>query len=807
MFGLYVTAALRNLKKNFGYTAINLFGLALGLSVALLIFVFVRHELSYDSYHDSSDNLYRIVLDGQFNGAELNAPLAPAPMGRTIVNDYPEAEASARVFGFGGERILRRGEAAFTETAIMVADSTIFELLSFEFLRGDPTTSLTTPRSIVLTQSLAQKIFGDEDAYGESIIIGDTTRMEIVGVIADPPTNSHLQFSALQTMLDMPNSQDDAWISNSFVTYLRLRAGTDPRSLIAKLPTMFETYAGPQISAGLGMSYEDFLAGGNVLAYTLQPIEDVHLKSNFAIDIQSPGSLSYVILFSAIAVFILLLACINYMNLATARSATRAREVGVRKAVGSNRAQLILQFLSESAVLTVLSLTLALGFVWLAMPSFNQITGRSLELASLLSPGFLAAMLGGAVLVSLISGMYPAFYLSSFNPAIVLKSETFSSGSKSLLRTVLVVFQFSISITLLIGTFVVQDQLEFIQDKEIGFDRDHIIVLSRASDLQDQSEAFKSELLTHPNILAVGGSSSLPGQIHGGSGFIPEGHPSDELIIFSPIFVDNDFVEAMGITMAAGRDFSPDFPSDSNAVMINRAALAIIGWDDAMGRTLGDLQVGEDEAIEYRPIVGVIEDYHFLSFRSEIGGAVYRLATFTPNNLIIRVTGENVESTMAHISETWSDFRPGTPLNVSFLNESFSELFDSDERLAQLFTGFSIFAIIIASLGLFGLGFFVTEQRTKEIGIRKALGATISEIVILLSKDFTRLVLISIFVAVPLGYYGMSRWLGDFVYHTNLGFSSFLMAGGLAIVIAWVTVSYQSIKAARANPIESLRHG
>lgn len=808
MFGSYLSAAFRNLKKNLGYSAINLLGLSLGLTVSLLILLFVQHETSYDSFHEAPEDIYRIVLDGTFGGNGLNAPVAPAPMGRTLVADYPEVLQSARVFGFGGERIIRQEDEVFSDTKIVLTDSSLFELFSFEFLRGDPSSALTRPNTIVLTKSLAQKLFGEEDAYGQTVTMGDTTQVEVDGIIADPPSNSNFQFSAYQTLLDFPAASGDQWISNNYVTHIRLLPGSDPSSLIAKLPIMFETYAGPQLNQFLGISYDEFVEGGNVLAYTLQAMGDVHLKSSFEIDIITPGSMTYVILFSVVAVFILLLACINFMNLATARSATRAREVGVRKAVGSSRVQLIFQFLGESALMTSMALILALFFLWAAMPTFNQMTGQTLLLSTIMTPSFISTILGGAIVVSILAGLYPALFLSSFNPAVVLKTETFAAGSRSMLRNALVVFQFSISISLLIGTFVVQDQLSFIQNKPLGFDREQIVVLSRTGNLADQYDAFKDQLLEYSGISAVGGSSSLPGTVHGGNGYVPEGGTIDQPIILSPVYVDNDFVEAMGIRMSAGRDFSEDFPSDSGAVYLNQAALSSIGWDDAIGRTIGEFSGADpDNPLANYEIIGIIEDYHFMSLRSEIGGAVYQMSPVTPQNSVIRIAGSDIQGTLDHIQATWSEFQPDTPISLNFMNDNFNNLAASDQRLGRLFTGFSFFAIMIASLGLFGLAFFVTEQRTKEIGIRKALGATVGEVVVMLSKDFTRLVLVSIAVSIPIGYFGMNSWLDGFAYRTDLNIWAFVVAGLLAISISWLTVSYQSIKAARSNPIKALRHG
>ena len=764
----------------------------------------MRHELSYDSYHEHADRTHRLVLDGRISGRSLVAPVVPAPMGATLVQDYASVEASARIFAFTQEQQLTVDDRAFLRDDLFLADSSLFDVLDFEFLRGDPTDALNEPRTLVLTASMAERLFGEDDALGQTVIIGDTTRVEVDAVIANPPQNSHLQFSALRTLLDFPQSQATQWISNNYVTYVRLAPDADPDALIAQFPDMFERYAGPQLMEQMGISYDQFREAGNQLAYTMQPLGDVHLKSDFEIDIQTPGSLTYVWMFSAIAVFILLLACINFMNLSTARAATRAREVGVRKTVGSSRGQLIGQFLSESTLMATLAAALAVGLVAAAIPFYGNITGIDFSFGTLLEPSVVLWLVGGVLAVGLVAGLYPAFYLSSFEPAHVLKSEQPVGSSKSLLRNSLVVFQFAISIALLIGTFVVQRQLDFIQNTRLGFDREHIVVLERAFMLGDQAEAFKDELRRHSNIVAVGAANSIPGGIHGGSGFMPEGFTNEEAIIMAPIFVDTDFVEAMGIEMVEGRDFSPDFPGDSAAFYINRAALEKIGWESATGRMMRTPQ-GQGEVFSGE-IVGVIENYHFNSLRQEISPAAYQLAQgFTPGNLVIRVTGEDVPGTLDFIRSTWDEFRSGQPVTLSFLDDRYGELYQSDRRLASLFRGFSGFAIFIAALGLFGLGMFVTQQRTKEIGIRKALGASVGQVIVLLTKDFTRLVLIAFALAVPIAWYGMDRWLDGFVYRTGMGWGVFVLSGVIAIAVAWITISYQSIRAASQNPVRALR--
>lgn len=806
MFGHRLTATFRRLRNQPGYTSINLLGLAVGLAVSLLILLFVRHEISYDAHHTDADRIYRLVLDGRISGRALVAPVVPSPMGATLVNEQPMVEASARIFAFTNEQQLTVNNRSFLRDRIFLADSSLFDILDFEFLLGDAGQALSRPGTVVLTQTLATQLFGDRDPLGKTVIFGDTTRVEVQGVVADPQQNSSLQFEALRTLLDFPQSQTDAWISNNYVTYIRLTPGADTDELVAGFADMFERHAGPQLLSEMGISYTQFTEAGNQLAYTVQPLRDVHLYSDrFEIDIIQPGSITYVYLFAAVAFFILVLACINFVNLATARAAMRAREVGIRKTFGSTRAQLVVQILSESTLMGSMAGVLAVLMVAAALPFYNDITGIDFTIGTILEPTVLLWIVGGVLLVGLLAGLYPAFYLSSFEPAHVLKSERPLSSTRSVFRNALVVFQFGISIALLISTFVVQKQLDFIQHTRLGFDRDHVVVLERAFVLADQAEAFKDALRDHVNIRAVGASNSIPGGIHGGSGFMPEGFSNEEAIIMAPIFVDTDFVEAMGIELAEGRDFSPEFPGDSSAFMINEAALAKIGWESAVGRTMrtpeGDGVVASGE------IVGVIRNYHFNSLRQEVQPAAYRLASgFTPGNLLIRLSGNDVEGTLAFVQNTWNAFRPGQPVSLSFLNDTYGELYQSDQRLAELFRGFSAFAIFIAALGLFGLGMFVTQQRTREIGIRKALGASDWQVVILLTRDFTRLVVVAFVLAVPVAAYAMNDWLNGFSYRTGLGWEAFALSGMVAILVAWLTISYQSIMAATQSPVRALRH-
>lgn len=805
MFRNYAVTSLRNLRKHFGYTSINLIGLTLGLTVTLQIFLFVQSELSYDRFHKDAEDLYRITLDGSFSGTILNAPISPAPMANALVNDFPDVVAATRLYTFRGERMVRKGATEFLEDGIILADSTFFDVLTFPLLQGNPETALARPSTVVLTQTIALKLFGSSDPMGETIILADSTVFEVTGIVADPPQNSHIQFTILESMTGFQQAESDFWVSNNFFTYLKLQKGSTADGFEAKLPAWYKQYAGPQIEAAFGKSYDEILTGQNYLRYHLQPMLDVHLRSNFTIDNQVPGDIAYVYLFIAVAFFILLLACINFMNLATARSAVRATEVGIRKIVGSSRNQLIGQFLSESILMAVFAMIFAVGLVFVTTPIFNSMTGLNVNASFLLRPGILAVLALGALTVGILAGSYPAFFLSSFKPVSVIKGRSSMTQSSPRLRNALVVFQFGISVALLIGTFVVNDQLSFIQNKRLGFIKENVILIENAGKLRDQSDAFKNSLRELTSIIAVGGTTAIPGSLHGADPLIPEGFEREDFILTSPVMVDYDYIEAMGIELAMGRAFSRDFPSDSAAIILNEAALAKIGWDDPLGKLVYEFGGTDGQQIS-KEVVGIVRDYHFKSMREEIGSLSLKLGTRPMPTLVVRTDGKNTAETLRFIEQEWDAIVPDQPLNYSFLDEKFDLLYSSDQRLGRVFSSFALFAIVIAGLGLFGLGMFVTEQRTKEIGLRKAMGASVSQIVIMLSRDFTRLVLLAIVLAVPLAWYGMNEWLDGFVYRTELQFGSFLLAAAIALAIALLTVTVQSIKAAMSDPIKALNH-
>ncbi|MCH8960782.1 MAG: ABC transporter permease [Bacteroidetes bacterium] len=799
----YLKIALRNLRKHKGYTFINITGLAVGLACCLLIVLFVRDELSYDRYHDNADRIYRITLDALLGEQEIHGPISPAPMAQALVNDFPEVVQATRLFTFTDETLVRYQANRFVEERFFFGDSTFFEVFTFPLLQGDPKTALVEPNTVVLTESTARKYFGQENPIGQTLRVNEQTDYEVTGVMADVPTNSHFHFDFLGSLGTLDNSRNPIWVSNNFRTYFLLAEGHSPEALEAKFPAMVENYAGPQVEQILGITIDQFFASGGRFAFQLQALTDVHLHSQFDFEIEPNGDITYVYAFSVIAFLILLIACINFMNLATARSANRAKEVGVRKVLGSNRRQLTLQFLMESMLLSVIALGVALVLAAVLLPVFNNLSGKALQIDYL--DGFmLSGVIGLAVLVGLLAGSYPAFFLASFSIVNVLKGQGPVGMKSSGLRSGLVVFQFVISIALMIGTAMVYRQVDFIQNKRLGFEKEHVIVLERFNALGPQQQAFKQQIQQHPNVVAVAAANTLPGRSFGDTSFIPEGAPPEDIRNIHLLYTDFDLLETLNLELVDGRFFSRDFATDSTAIVLNEAAVKELGWTEAVGKRLVSPSFSGGES-QFITVVGVVKDFHFESLRQAIGP----LGLFIGRNLnylTVRIQPGDVSGTLAAFEAQWKTFAPEQPFTYSFLDRDVDALYQADQRTGSLFGTFALLAIMIACLGLFGLAAFTAEQRTKEIGVRKVLGASVGGIVLLLSKEFTKLVALAFVVAAPLAYFATNRWLQDFAFQADFSWWIFVLAGLAALTIAWLTVSYQSIRAALTNPVEALRY-
>lgn len=809
----YFTIALRNLKKHGFYTSINVLGLAIGITSCLIISLYVVNELRYDKHHEAADRIYRVNCEIKFGANHLNLAVTPAPMADALRNDFPEVEHTAR-FWNDGSMLIKRTDQNIKETAVVYADSSVFNVFTIPFLEGNPRQALRDPYTMVISRKTAEKYFPNENAVGQTLIVENRDSYKITGVYENMPGTSHFNFDILLALVSTDYNRDPQWLSNNFSTYVKLKSGTNYKQLEAKFPAMVDQYCGPQAKLALGndFSMEKFRATGNKIEWTLMPVTDIHLYSDLTAELGVNSDITYVYMFTAIALFILAIACINFMNLSTARSANRAKEVGVRKVMGSLRSHLIRQFLTESTLLSMFSFMLALVAAWLVLPLFNQLADKELFLP-FGNLSFWGVLVLAALVVGLLAGIYPSFFLSGFRPANVLKGNL-SLGMKSgLIRSTLVVFQFSISIVLIIGTIAVNRQLGFIQNKKIGFDKEQVIVIKDAYGMGSQLQSFKEEVLKDSRMLSGTISGFLPvsGTNRSDNTHWPEGaQPTEENMVALQCWrVDYDYLKTLGMTIKYGRDFSKEFPSDSGAVILNEAALQLFGFTgDPIGKKISTFNGGPgegsaDSQISF-PVIGVVKDFHFESLKQNISPLAFFLSRST-GLISFRFQADNTQEVIQVIEKTWKRLAPGMPFSYSFLDEDFGRMYSAEQRLGKIFVVFAGIAIIIACLGLFALTAFTAEQRTKEIGIRKVLGASVSSIVVLLSKEFGKLIMIAFTIATPLAWFGVNWWLKSYPYKVEIGVMVYLVAGIFALMVALLTMGYQAIKTATSNPVNSLR--
>jgi putative ABC transport system permease protein len=804
----YFKIAVRNILRNKLYSFINIIGLAVGIACCIAIMLFVRDELSYDKFNEFGDRVYRPRLLLRANGHEMNTALSPVAMGPAIYRDLPDVAAYARLIK-GGPTVVRYEKKTFIEERFFGADSTVFDVFTFPFVAGNPKTALTQPNTVVITESIAHKYFGDENPVGKIINTGKKDNFAVTGVIKDIPQNSHLHPDFMVSLTTRQDSRNPTWISNNYYTYLLLRKGVNPFEFQKKLDDEVMKYASPQLKAVAGFSLEEFRSAGNKYGLVLQPLTSIHLNSHLDYEVEPNGDITYVYIFSAIAIAILLIACINFVNLATARSEKRAKEVGVRKTLGSARSYLVGQFMSESIVMSIVAAVLAVGIVELLLPFFNQVADKKMSLHLFSDPLTVPLLICLAVVVGFIAGSYPAFYLSSFHPFDVLRSETRKRGRKSFLRSGLVIFQFAISIALFAGTLIVFAQLRYVQTRNLGFDKEETIVVDRTNDLSTQLLSFEDELRTNKGIISLTNSNAIPGNQGGDNGCRLEGAPQNQVEDIQQMFCDYDFAKTYKLGIADGRFFSKEHPSDSAAVVVNEEVEKSFNEKNIVGKYLvypGNGPGGIDLKCE---IVGVVKDFNYRSLHEPIRPLAIRLFPkrgFIGRFVTVRLAPGDHLSTISFIENVWKKYAGDEEFSCNFLDDHLQKLYTTDQRTSQIAGAFSVLAIFIACLGLLGLAAFVTERRTKEIGIRKVLGASVAEIVALLSKEFVKWVLVANVVAWPLAYYIMANWLQNFAYRTDMNLWIFVGSGILALVIALATVSTQAIKAATANPVEALRY-
>ncbi|OZI06728.1 cell division protein FtsX [Siphonobacter sp. BAB-5385] len=803
MLSNYLKIAFRNLWRNKTYSAINLFGLAFGIATCLLITFYVIDELSYDRFLGNADRAYRINTDINFGGSESHTAATAAPMGPALAQVYPDIEAAARIRD-QAPGMIRKGTEKIQERSVY-ADSTLFDVLGLTVLAGNSKTALNQPHTVVITRRMALKYFDTPEAVGKTLILNENDPYKVTGVIEDLPRTSHLNADLYFSMLDHADSKENSWLSHNYSTYLLLKPGVSTQQVESQIRQLFLKHAGPMIQQWLGKNVAELEAGGSYVRYTLMPVPDIHLHSNRVDEMNPSGNIQYVYIFSAIAIFILFIACINFMNLATARSAHRAKEVGVRKVLGSASAHLIGQFLTESILLSFMACSISLLLVELALPAFNQLADKQLSLNFIRDWYLLPFLLTFALFVGVLAGSYPAFYLSSFEPAKVLKGKLTAGMRSGWLRSSLVVFQFFASVFLIICTLAIHRQLNFIQQKQVGFDREQVLMLDGV--YGPQVQALKNEILRIPGVQSGTVTGYLPTPSwRGNDSFFPEGEVTPERAVqMQTWYVDPDYMKTMGLQLLAGRNFSNQMATDSSAVILNETAAKLFGYTSPTGRKIAeieDLRTGRTRELH---IIGVVKNFNYESLRENVGALCLLLNANPAGYATFRLKTQQLPETVAKIEQTWQRVLPGQPFRAQFMDEAFDSIYRSEQRVGKVFLSFAITAIVIACLGLFGLAAYSAEQRTKEIGVRKVLGATELQLVALLSSDFIRLIGIAFLIAVPIAWYVMNQWLEGFAYRSSLSIWIFLGAGVASLCIALLTISSQAIRAAAMNPVKSLK--
>jgi len=799
MFRNYLKVALRNVKRHKGYALINTTGLAIGMACCILIVLYIQFELSYDKYHEQADRICLLKRHGIFGGKALTSSSNNALTADLLKNDFFEVENAVRI-GFMPDPAVKYGDNKFYENQVIYADGSFFDIFTYPLLKGDPISALSAPYSVVLTEAAARKYFNEEDPLGKSLRFNNKDNFTVTGVIQDVPRNSHLlfemicSFQTLYSQYPKGHAFLNDFISNVYRTYILMQKGVDPAVFETKFPDFIEKYGGRRARL-FGASIE----------YFLMPLTDIHLRTPLNDGKTGVGAILYIYIFALIAFVILIIACINFMNLATANSYKRAKEVGMRKVIGASKRELIQQFLSESFIYSFVSLALAFGLAQMALPVLSSIVGYKLSFDLSVFMRLLPGLVVTAVLVGLVAGSYPAFFLAAFQPVRILKGGIKTGSRNSLLRNFLVVLQFSISIILIIGTFIIIRQLDYMKNKNPGFNKDQVAVLSLHDEgLRQSVDTVKILLADYPGIIGVAVSSYVPGQYPQHNTKHPEGFSRDQAPLMYDLNVDADFIPTLGMKITAGRNFSQEFGADSKTtVIINETAAKEFGWENPIGKKIADYR-------GMKTVIGVVRDYHQLPVAQELKPLLIRYDPddiYNPYQLLsIRIAPGNISRTLKYIETKWHELFPNYPFDYYFLDESFNEQFWEVERIGKLITYFAGLAVLIACLGLYGLISFIAEQRTKEIGIRKVLGATTTGIVTMLSRELLKMVLIANVIAWPTAYFCMRTWLATFPFREDINLLTFVLAGVIVLVIGLVTVSYKSIKAGLANPIDSLMY-
>ena len=801
----FIITAWRNLKSNKVFSFINVFGLAVGLACCMLISAYLYSELTYDTYPVNAKQLYRVGLHSNGTNAAADFPNVDIAVGQGIKNAFPEVLATTRMTNMG-QVFVKRDAQQFKENKIVLIDPNFLSLFSIPLLEGDIKTALTDPNSVVITKAFEKKYFGNTSGLGQVLILNKRPT-KVTGIIDKVPDNSHFHADAFLSMVTyVTASSKQTWSNVGYYTYLLLNKNASAAKLQAGFPQLVAKFVVPEIQHDMGVSLAEAQKSVNTFQFFLQPLTDIHLHSATKYEFEPNGDVHYIYIFSALALFIMLLACINFTNLSTASSAKRSKEIGIRKVLGSAKGKLVWQFLTESVMLTFLALVFAFGFVYLLLPYFNGISGKSIAIQFFSSYSAIAIEVLLSLIVGVVAGIYPALFLSSFKIITILKGSGTSQSTRGGLRSSLIVFQFAISTALIIATFIVYQQLHFMQNKKLGYQKDQVLIINDAYTLGNNIRAFKQQLLNDNRVVNASISNNIPGNnnIGGTEIYVPanEDNKGERTQIQTGIFwVDHAYIPTLGMQLSKGRNFYPSSPADSISVIINEAAVRDLGFGntDPIGKTI--VRSGQ----RHYTIVGVVKDFNYTSAKQKIAPLMLLPSSSSNGSIILKIKVADVQHLINDIKSQWNTYQAGAPFSYDFLDQQYASLYITEQRTGKIFTSFAIIAVIIASLGLFGLAAFMIRQRVKEIGIRKVLGASAASITAMLSVEFLKLIVIAALISFPLTWFAMYKWLQDFAYRINIQWWVFILAGAIALLIAAITISFQSIRAALANPVKSLR--
>ncbi|HEX2393839.1 MAG TPA: ABC transporter permease [Bacteroidales bacterium] len=806
----YFIIALRNFRKHKFFGFINVTGLSIGITCALLITLFVIDELGYDKYNTKRDRIYRLISHIKYGGNDAHYAVCPAPLGNAIREEIPEIEDAARFRGWG-MFLVKKEKENYKEFDAIWADPNVFNIFTIPLLKGNRNTILTEPNTMVISQSAARKYFGEEDPMNKTLVLNGNMLYTITGVYKDIPHNSHFHFSMMLAMSGLEESKNNSWLSNNFQTYFLLKEGADPMIVKKKINELIYKYAAPQVVAFTGKTIPELISQGTIFEEIPERLLDIHLKSNAQVQFEANGDIRYVYIFSAVVIFILLLAIVNFVNLSTARSADRAREVGIRKVMGSERRYLVMQFLAESVLVTMIAVLVGILLAKLMMPYFNSLSGKSLQLPSGNILFWLLVILLG-LLSGLLAGIYPALVLSSFKPVTHLSGKIASGSRSAIIRSILVIFQFTISTILIFGTITVYNQMNYISHFKLGYNKDQVIIVDASSINPNQARAYREEVLKDPSVVSATISGFLPvsNTNRNNTTYWKKGDRSPSASVNMQTWpVDHEYIKTLGMKIVAGRDFSKEFPSDSSSIILNERAAKLFGFKNPIGEEVQVFEGTPDNTIDEKKIktlriIGIVQNFNWESLHTDIGSLSMYLGE-SNDRISFRFNPEETKHALKVMEDKWREINPDYPFDYTFMDQSFAQMYAAESRTGRIITSFAVLAILIACLGLFALAAFITEQRSKEIGIRKVMGASERNIIVLFSREFTYLVLIAFLLSLPVVIYGINLWLRGFVYKQHPGLLHFAAVGAGVLLIAWLTVAFQSFRAAASNPVDSLK--